>query len=118
MIVHVQNGKTEIVCVLRTVAFPHGVDCRPCIENECTARVYIIADQVVVTRGPAQIVVGQTLVKGGQRDASLLPRFERKGHANDGARFARMALLRFKLRCAEHDLVAIVLFADSLYDMP
>ena len=64
------------------------------------------------------MVVGRALVKGGRLparklDASLLPQFERKGHAHDGARFARMALVRLKLRCAEHDLAAIVLFAAS-----
>ncbi len=64
------------------------------------------------------MVVGRTFVKGGplpawNPDASLLARLGRKGHTHDGARFPRMALVRSKLRRAEHDLAAVLLFAAS-----
>ena len=68
------------------VAFLRGDDCRPCIVNACTARIYP-ADQVyqvLVTECSRTDGGGRTLVKGGQLDASLLPRFERKGHTHDG----------------------------------
>ena len=76
-------GKTVIACVLHTVAFPHGIDCRPCIANACTARV-CIADQVVVTvRGRSRAGGGSDPCEGWalparKLDASLLPRLGRK----------------------------------------
>ena len=120
MIAHVQNGKTEIACVLHMVAFLHCVCRPPCIANAFTARVICIAKHchVVVTVtersragggsdpregwAPSGADAGSILTK-------LLPRLGRNGHIH-GARFPKMAHVRTKLWCAEHDPAAMIPF--------
>ncbi len=87
-----------------TVAFPHGVCCRPCRAYARAARIVIC-----IAYGHVVFTVTERYCAGGGSDPregrspsradpelSLLPRLGRKGHIN-GARFPNTADVRTKL---------------------